>query len=472
MTDEQVALVQDLIFKTVPGDLADRESEFRADMKSLYGKAKKADKADIAETLAESAIDLKSILSEWNLKNRDRFGDAVCSDGELNEEFEKTVALLEELGESAEAKRARDEAEAIKNSNLARITRKTLAGECNTHWGNDYASGLRKAMQKGAILVTTNPVLVDVARKEDPAYWTPVRDKLREEYGTSDPVQLAYAMTIQVVLANARLLRPIWEITDGALGYVSLQLNPKEARDAGKMIDEATWVYGQLEDELGGTPNTVFKVPGTAAGIPAAAALTSTGKGVNVTVNYSLPQQIAFAGAIEANSTAKVTFRTQMDGRLDDPVGEELQAAGVSDWEEVKKWATTAIRQREYKMLCLPPEEGGLGFTKSAPLAASGRGPWNITRTIANGPVTMFITVFPNRQEQFEEKRRQIKPDGMWAPLPAGYHDKLCKSEIFHQAYEPDGMEPKDFINFVPSARTLKQFSDAYDEFLVWVCEG
>ncbi len=101
MTDEQVALVQDLIFKTVPGDLADRESEFRADMKSLYGKAKKADKADIAETLAESAIDLKSILSEWNLKNRDRFGDAVCSDGELNEEFEKTVALLEELGSRA-----------------------------------------------------------------------------------------------------------------------------------------------------------------------------------------------------------------------------------------------------------------------------------------------------------------------------------------------------------------------------------
>ena len=471
MTDEQVALLQDVIFNTVPGDLAGRQAEFRADMKSLHSKAKKADKADIAETLAESAIDLKSILAEWNLKNECRFGDAVCSDGELDEEFEKTVALLGTLGEQAEANRARDEAEATKNSNLARVTRKTLAGECNTHWGNDYASGLRKAMQKGAILVTTNPVLVDVARREDPKYWTPVRDKLREEYGTSDPVQLAYAMTIQVVLANARLLRPIWEITDGRLGYVSLQLNPKEAKDAGKMIDEATWVYGQLEDELGGTPNTVFKVPGTAAGIPAAAALTSTGKGVNVTVNFSLPQQIAFAGAIEANSTAKTVFRTQMDGRLDDPVGEELEAAGLSDWEEVKTWATTAVRQREYKMLCLPPEEGGLGFTKSAPLAASGRGPWNITRTIGNGPVTMFITVFPNRQEQFDEKRRPIKADGMWAPVPDGYIEKLYKSKIFRQAYDPDGMEPKEFLRFVPSARTLKQFSEAYDEFLVWVCE-
>lgn len=472
MTDEQVALLQDLIFNTVPGDLAGRQAELRADMQTLYGKAKKAAKADIAETLAESAIDLRSILPQWNLRNRERFGDAVCSEGELEEEFDKTVRLLGKLGEKAEAKRARDEAEVIKSSNLARISRKTLAGELNTHWGNDYASGLRKAMQKGAILVTTNPVLVDIARKEDPKYWTPVRDKLREQYGTSDPVQLAYAMTIQVVVANARLLRPIWEITEGRLGYVSLQLNPKEAKNAGKMIGEADWVWAQLEDELGGTPNTVFKVPGTAAGIDAAAHLTSQARGVNVTVNFSLPQQIAFAGVIEQNSTARTVFRTQMDGRLDDPVGEELEAAGVSDWEEVKKWATTAMRQREYKMLCHPPQEGGLGFTRSAPLAASGRGPWNITRTIGNGPVTVFITVFPDRQEEFDEKRRPIKTDGMWAPVPKGYLEKLYKSRIFRQAYDPDGMTVDEFIDFVPSARTLKQFSEGYDEFVAWMVEG
>ena len=472
MTDEQVALLQDLMFHTVPGDLAAAEASFRADMRTLYGKASKAAKADIAEALAESAIDLRSVLPEWNLKNKSRHGNAVCSQGELDAEFDMTVALLRELGEAEQAKRAEAEAEQIKTSNLARMCRKSLEGEMNTHWGNDYASGLRKAMQKGAILVTTNPVLVDIARKEDPKFWTPVRDALREKHGVSDPVALGYAMTIQVVVANAKLLRPIWEITGHALGYVSLQLNPKEARNAAKMIREAVAVYSQLEEELGGTPNTVFKVPGTAAGIDVASAVTAKGMGVNVTVNYSLPQQIAFAGAIEKNSTAPVSFRTHMDGRLDDPVGEELEAAGVSDWEQVKTWATTAIRQREYTMLCNPPCEGGLGFGKSAPLAASGRGPWNITRTLANGPVTMFITVFPNRQDEFDEKKRQLKPDGMWTPLPKGTLEKLYQSRIFRQAYEPDGMEPKEFISFVPSARTLKQFGDAYDEFLEWMCKG
>ncbi len=471
MTNEQIDILQDLIFHTVPGDLGEKLDEFRADMQKAYRAADDAGKAEIAETIAESAIDLMSVLPAWNLQNADRHGDAVVTDEQLKEQFEANVALLTELGATAEAERARAEADMLARSNLVKLTRMTMAGELNTWWGNDYATGLRKAMQKGAILVTTNPVLVDIARKEDPEYWTPVRDALRKKYGQADPVTLAYAMTIQVVVSNARLLRPIWEITDGDLGYVSLQLNPKEATNADKMIEEASWVYSQLEDELGGTPNTVFKVPGTAAGITAAEQLTAKGMGVNVTVNYALPQQIVFAGAIEANSTTKVSFRTQMDGRLDDPVGEELQEAGVEDWEEVKKWATTAIRQREYRLLCHPPAEGGVGFKKSFPLAASGRGPWNIERGTNNGPIPNFITIFPDKAEDYDSQPREINPDGIWTELPDGYLDKLMKSRIFRQAYEPDGMTPEEFIDFVPAARTLKQFAEGYEEFLHWVCD-
>ncbi|NLO04766.1 MAG: hypothetical protein GX131_02935 [candidate division WS1 bacterium] len=471
MTNEQITILQDLMFYTVPGDLAGKLDEFRSEMKEAYGAADAAGKAEIAETIAEGAVDLKSVLADWNLKSAKRYGNAVATDAQLDEQFEANLALLEELGESDEAQRARDDVQTLAASNLVKMTRMTLAGELNTWWGNDYATGLRKAMQKGAILVTTNPVLVDTARKEDPEYWTPVRDELQERLGKQcDPVTLAYAMTIEVVLYNARLLRPIWEITDGELGYVSLQLNPKEASNADKMVEEATWVFNQIAEELGGTPNIVFKIPGTAAGIEAAERMTSQAMGVNVTVNYALPQQIAFAAAIEKNSTAKVCFRTQMDGRLDDPIGEELEAAGVEDWEEVKKWATTAMRQREYHLLNHPPTEGGLGFTKSFPLAASGRGPWNIDRGTSNGPVPNFITIFPNKAEEYDAEPREIDPDGIWATVPDGYLDKLMKSKIFRQAYEPDGMMPEEFIDFVPSARTLKQFGEAYDEFLAWVC--
>jgi transaldolase len=248
-----------------------------------------------------------------------------------------------------------------------------------------------------------------------------------------------------------------------------LQLSPKAADNAEVMIREAHWVWEQLEKGLDGTPNCVFKAPGTKAGIDLVCDAVSHGMGVNVTVNFALPQQIAFAGAIERNSICKMSYRTQMDGRVDDPVGDELKDAGVSDWDEVKKWCTTAIRQREYRLLSLPPQQGGMGCTKSIPLPASGRGPWNIERSITDGPVPIFLTVFPNRQSEFDETERILNPKGMWEELPAGYLDKLYKSRLFRQAYEPDGMTVDEFDTYKPVVDTLTQFNKSYDEFVAWV---
>ncbi|MCX7597760.1 MAG: hypothetical protein N2512_02685 [Armatimonadetes bacterium] len=444
-----------LMFRTEPKSYLDRLAEWR--------------KTAAEELIAENAIDMGSVLPDWNLTSQARHGaEALCREA-LDEAIRESLALLRERGREDLVTAVQEELAALAASNLARLTRMTLSGQANTHWGNDYAAHLRRAMRRGACLVTTNPVLVNIARKEDPDYWTPVRDRLREAHPTYGPAELAYAMTVQVVVANARLLRPIWELTGGKIGYVSLQLSPKRAHDAEAMVSEARWVYAQLAEQLGGTPNTVFKLPATRAGLDACCAVTAEGMGVNITVNFSLPQHIAFAGAIEANSTAPVSFRTHMDGRLDDPVGEELQAAGVSDWAEVKTWCSTAIRQREYRMLCHKPQDGGLGLTKAHPLPASGRGPWNILRSVNNGPVTIFVTVFPDKQAEFDSQPREIHPRGMWTPLPEGTLDKLLKSRLFRMAYEPDGMTVEEFDTYLPVVRTLEQFGQGYDEFVAWV---
>lgn len=469
MAEVDYDALADLIFRTAPQDFEDRVSAWRDELAEEYASADADRQAAIAETIAENAIDMGSVLADWNLTSTRRHGDAALSREALAAQREENCALLRQWGREDLVEKAEAEVRAIETSNLARLARMTLNGETNTYWGNDYAAHLRRAMRKGACLVTTNPVLVNIARQEDPEYWTPVRDRLREEHPDYDPVELAYAMTVQVVVANARLLRPIWELTQGKIGYVSLQLSPKKANDAEAMIKEARWCWAKLEEELGGTPNTVFKLPGTRAGIDACCQVTSEGMGVNITVNFSLPQQIAFAGAIEANSIAPTCYRTQMDGRLDDPVGEELKELGVEDWEEVKTWATTAIRQREYRMLCLPPQEGGLGFTKANPLPASGRGPWNILRSINDGPVPIFITVFPNRQEEFDAEPRELNPRGMWTPVPDDVMEKLLRSKLFRMAYEPDGMSVEQFDDYLPVVRTLTQFAEGYDDFVKWV---
>lgn len=469
MTDESIDQLQDLILRTSPQEFEANQQAWKEELVAAYGSAEASRQQEIAELLAANAVDMRSVLPEWSLKGR--FG----STGEVTDETltglaEENLAQLQAWGRADLVTQAESETQSFGTSNLVKLTKMSLRGEANTYWGNDYAANLRSAMRRGACLVTTNPVLVNIARQEDPDYWTPVRDRLQTENPNFSAPELAYAMTIQVVVANAKLLRPLWELTDQRIGYVSLQLSPEQATDAEQMISEAKWVYERLEQELGGTPNTVFKVPGTKAGIDVAGELTSCAMGVNITVNFSLPQQIAFAGIIEKNSTAPVSFRTQMDGRLDDPIGDELHAAGVSDWEQVKTWATTLIRQREYRLLCKEPQAGGLGFKRAFPLPASGRGPWNILRSIHNEPeVPIFITIFPNRQEEFDAEPREIDPHGMWAEAPSGTLEKLWKSKLFRQAYQPDGMTVDEFDDFLPGVRTLTQFCESYQDFLAWV---
>ncbi len=473
MTEETLNALQNFMFSTPCDRLSTELNAWQAELKKEFPGATDERQNEIAEGIKELAIDLQSGLADWALKCnvQHEHSEVCCSTNEavLEGESKQCVGMLRDWGRGDLADSAEAEIAKIKASNLLKLTRMSLFGPVNTYWGNDYASHLRDAMRRGAAMVTTNPVLVNVAREEEPEYWTPVRDRLLEAHPNYGPVDLAYALTIQVVVQNARLLRPIWELTDGEMGYVSLQLSPKNATDADQMIKEAKWVWGQLERELQGMPNCVFKVPGTKAGIDVAAEATRCGMGVNVTVNFSLPQQIAFAGAIEKNSTCKVSYRTQMDGRLDDPVGDELKAF-MPDWEEVKTWCTTAIRQREYRLLNFTPQRGGLGFTKSRPLPASGRGPWNILRSVHSEPeVPLWLTVFPNRQEEFDAEPREIDPNGMWTELPPGTLDKLHKSELFRKAYDPDGMTVDEFDSYLPVVKTLTQFNDSYDEFLAWV---
>ncbi len=83
----------------------------------------------------------------------------------------------------------------------------------------------------------------------------------------------------------------------------------------------------------------------------------------------------------------------------------------------------------------------------------------------------MFLTVFPNRQVEFNEEQRELKPDALFDEIPAEKLERLRKSRLFRQAFEPDGMTPDEFDDWLPVQRTLKQFAEAYDNFVAW-CAG
>ena len=351
------------------------------------------------------------------------------------------------------------EVASIESSNLRKISELTDDGKISNRLGHDAATGLTWGLRRGAVLVTTNPVMVNAVRKEHPATWDPVRDALKADHPGATPEQRASLMTMNVVLEGCRDLRPIWRATDGDYGYVCLQINPRANDDAGLMVEEAQDLFRRLTGELGGTPNVRFKIPGTRAGLDAVRRLTQAGIGVTVTVNASVDQQRAFAEIIEEGS-APLSFLVLMMGRLDDPVRDELVAAGLHDATELSRWASVAVLRRSYRLLF---EEHG--YRRSAILAASMRGPWNIDGAIVEGPSQVFITCFPDKAREYDAIERPVASH-VHDALPEGIEERLSRSETFREAYGVGALPVEAFGSFVPVVNTLEQFSQNYDEFV------
>lgn len=453
--------VELLVLETPPQQFADTLGQLRSEWRSRLSRGD----GEVLDEVREVTLDLESYLPKWNLLNPAR---EPITAGDLAACVESNYELLRSAGGCCSgglgADAVAEEAARLRASNLLRLARLADEGVINARWGNDYASGLKDAMRRGAIVVTTNPQLVNIARKEHPDEWAPVRDRLRAAH--SDPEELAKAMTMEVVLKNARLLRPVYRATDGAMGYVSFQLNPKKADDADAMVADAEAIFAELRGRFeDGEPNVVFKVPGTYAGVRVAEALTAQGIGINVTVNYAVPQQLAFGEAIEKGN-ARHSYLTNMDGRLDDPVGAELGEGKADHPDKASSWAGIAVAKKAHKLLYQT-----LGYRKSILLDASGRGPWHITRSLP-GPdeYPVHKTVFPDKQAEFDASEVEIQPT-MREEVPKDALDKLYGSKLFRQAYEVNGLHPLEFDAFEPAVDTLTSFSAQYDEFVRW-CEG
>jgi transaldolase len=458
MSKELLSLREKLLFKIAPADFVSKLTCEREKWAKEYSTASGEIKNELKELIGEFTIDMKSYLSKWNLLKK----GSPLQECTIDDEADANLALLERWGALEKIEYIKKEIESFNKSSMINLSEMTDEGKINTKWGNDYAIGLTHALRRGAVLVTTNPPLIDAARKANPQEWNPVRDRLRAKHPEYKPEQLSSLMTMQVVLKNCKEMRPIYDMTNGEYGLVSLQVNPKNYTDADGMVAEAEMLYDQLGKELGGTPNVVFKVPGTSACIDAVKRLTKKGIGVNVTVNFAAAQEIAFAEAIE-EGTAKVSFLTLMSGRMDDPIRDELIALGVEGAAEAAKWGGVAVGRVVYDILYRQRK-----YKKSFLLQASLRGPWHIDELVTDEESRTYITVFPDKAEEYDREPRDIRAR-MHEPVPAQMLEKLMKSEIFRKAYDPNGLKVEEFDEYLPVAVTLKAFGKIFDEFLEYL---
>jgi transaldolase len=150
------------------------------------------------------------------------------------------------------------------------------------------ASGeLQKLVVQGLRGVTSNPSIFEKAIAGSADYDEDLNRLV--SHGRS-VAEIYENLAMTDIRSAADVLRPVYEKSGGADGYVSLEVNPALAHDTEATIAEARRLFASLE-----RPNVMIKVPATPAGIPAVETLIGEGVNVNVTLIFSLEQYEAVA---------------------------------------------------------------------------------------------------------------------------------------------------------------------------------
>jgi transaldolase/glucose-6-phosphate isomerase len=151
--------------------------------------------------------------------------------------------------------------------------------------------GLRQLVEHDRLAgVTSNPTIFEKAIAGSSDYDASLKEA--EQQGDLDVMALYVRLAIEDIRQAADVLRPVYEATRGADGFVSLEVSPYLADDT-----EATVAEARRLSQAVARDNVMIKVPATRAGLPAIRRLTAEGIKVNITLLFS---QLVYEEVVEA----------------------------------------------------------------------------------------------------------------------------------------------------------------------------
>jgi len=325
-----------------------------------------------------------------------------------------------------------------------------VIGNTRTKWWHDSAeeSELDLGLARGAIGVTTNPFLSNIALNRNRELWSAA---IGEVIARNLPAEARAEalMQIPVTRAAAKLL-PEHEASGGQSGFVCAQVNPVRAGDRDCMYAMAkrfhTWA-----------PNIAVKLPATAAGLDVLEDCAAEGITTTATVSFTVPQAVSIAqrhraGAARAKAKGiqpGKCFAVIMIGRLDDYLREVAHDNQAAVSEEDIRQAGLAVTKRSYRIYQECKYDAVL-------LVAALRGDYHLTELAG---ADLLMSIHPTPQEWFVSKDFP-REERIERPVPDDVIERLQQMPEFVRAYEPDGMAPADFVGFGATQRTLGQFSE------------
>ena len=317
---------------------------------------------------------------------------------------------------------------------------------------NDSAdpAELAQSISFGAVGATCNPVIALTCIKSDLARWTARITELADEMPTASESQIGWRVVEELSVQAARLLLPACEEHRGVNGRLSMQTDPRNARNAEALVAQA-----QRFSAL--APNIIVKIPATKVGIRAIEEATYRGVSVNVTVSFSVPQAVQCGEAIERGLSRREAegldvatmgpVVTIMVGRLDDWLKDVYQRERLTFDPASLEWGGIAAMKKAYQIFT----ERGL---RARLLSAAFRNTAHWSEFIGGN-----VVISP----PFAWQRKCIESGTdagvrMDNPVDPAILADLASMPEFVKAYQEDGMTPDQFDDFGATRKTMRQF--------------
>lgn len=335
----------------------------------------------------------------------------------------------------------------------------TMADAGVTALWNDSADPkeLGTAMSWGAVGATCNPVIAVQCVKNDLPRWTARMAEIAIERPSASESEIGWQVVEEISLEAAQMLHPLFVEHDGLNGRLSMQTDPRLARDAQALADQAVHFSGLAD-------NIIVKIPATETGIAAIEQAVARGASINVTVSFTVPQAVAAAEAIERGMAAREAAGhdvskmgnvvTIMVGRLDDWVKEVVARDGIEIDPEYLEWSGVAAFKNAYRIF----QERGF---RSRLLSAAFRNTKHWSEFVGGDVVISPPFAW---QEKIQASGADADPR-MDIPVdPAIVEALYAAVPDFRRAYDVDGMSPAEFDTFGATRKTLRQFLGADED--------
>ena len=310
--------------------------------------------------------------------------------------------------------------------------------------------------------VTTNPSLIAKSILGAPDIWGHRVRQLTRFQSDPDVEGLTWLIYLEAVRQAAKMMMPMWRLTEGRYGWVSGQLDPRDMFDIDRMMEQAMQI-ARL------SPNLMVKVPGTRQGYEVIRRLTARGISTNNTLSYSVPQFVAGICAVKAGLAEAhrqgvdlskwrcvVTYMIGRFGSQGDLL-DEAEARGIALTHTELRWAEVAILKQIQKIISqqnAPIKMLLSSLEVDDPAAGATTLSMHLQETagadIAYTCKPDFITHLMSRDGEIEH----FDPHGIHHGVPDCVMRKLERLPYFCRALESDGMTPDDFSRYGPFVST------------------